>query len=161
MLSKMEHFANGQNLAGGDLFANLRLGSWFLAEVHGGGRWGADVVLPQGRLTTRAVAMGAAVGVHHLTRWLDAALVVQSQWYLIRFRAEQPRDERTQAALLGVFSLAAESRLTIRLTRHLRLELSAAVGAPVRGVVVRVRGAETKSPSGVVVSGALGVGVTF
>jgi hypothetical protein len=161
VLSKVDHFANGQNLAGGDLFANLRLGSWFLAEVHGGGRWGADVTLPQGRLTTRAVAMGAALGVHHLTRWLDAALVVQSQWYLIRFRAEQPSDERTQDAWLGVCSLAVEPRLTIGLTRHLRLELSAAVGVPVRGILVRVRGAEMKSPSGVVVSGALGAGVTF
>jgi hypothetical protein len=163
LLSRFEHFAGGQNLAGGDLFVSARLGRWFLAEVNAGGRLGADVPLPEGRLTARAGAAGAALGVYHLSRSrsLGAALVLRAQGYLIQFRAEQPSGGSALTALLGVCTLAAEPRLTIAVTRHLWLEGFAAVGAPLRGIVVRIQGAETKSTSGLVVSGSLGGGVTF
>jgi hypothetical protein len=163
LLSAFEHFSGGRTLVGGDVFAASCLGRWFSAELRAGARIGPDEPLPGGWLTTRAATASAAVGFNLWSerRWAGAALVLRAQGYLVQFRVEQFGASRAPSAFFGAATLAAEPRLALRLSRHLRLETSAGVGLPLRGIVVRMDGIETRSMSGLVVSASLGGVASF
>ena len=163
LLSAFEYFSGGRTLAGGDLVVAKGLGRWFSAELRAGGRIGADEALPSGRLTTRAATAGAGVGFNLWSprRPVGAALVLRAEGYLVQFRVVQLAEDRAPTALLGAVTLAAEPRLTLRLTRHVLLVASAGVGLPLHGIVVRMQGIETRSMSGLLVSGSLGGVVSF
>lgn len=157
ILSTYEHFAGGQEFIGGDLFVTSRLGHRLLAELGAGVRAGEGQTLPDGRLSVRAATVGAAVGVllWPETRPVGLAMMVRAQEYLVQFRAEGSGEGGMRTALLGAFVLAAEPRLFVAVARHFALEATAAVGFPVRGIAVRTRGAETRSVSGLLLSGSL------
>jgi hypothetical protein len=164
ILSTLEYFSGGQKLAGGDLFLAARLGRWFLAELRVGGRLGiGDEPLPGGQLTARAGSAAGAVGINLWTprRTLGAAFVLRGQGYLVQFRADGSNVPGTRTALLGAVALAAEPRLMVALRQWLYLEAAAAVGFLPRGITVRIQGAESRSVSGLFVSGSLGGGLTF
>jgi hypothetical protein len=163
LLSRLEHFSGGQNLAGADLFTNTRLRGWLLIEANLGARWARDLPAAQGQLHTRAGTAGFAIGLHRLWRdgALGAAMVFRAQGYLAEFRAEAPAAGSTQTAVRTGYVLAAEPRLTIAVTRNLWLEASVALGGTPRGVVVKVRAVETTRMSGMFLSGGLGCGWAF
>ena len=163
LLSAFEYFSGGRTLAGGDLFVASRLGSWFSTELRVGGRVGADQPLPSGRLTTRAATASGAVGFNFwsLRHSVETALLVRAQGYLVQFRVEQLAADRAQTALLGAWTLAAEPRIALSLAPHFLLDASAGLGFPLRGIVVRMQGAEKNGMSGLVVAGSLGGVVWF
>ena len=135
-----------------------RLGRWFLAELHIGGRLGGDQTLPRGeRLTTSAAAVAAAAGVNlwSKTRVFGAALLLRAQGYLVHLRAEPVGGGRPETANLGAFALAVEPRLMVAVTRRFSLHASAAVGVVPRGIVARIQGVQAESMSGVTVSAYL------
>jgi hypothetical protein len=96
-----------------------------------------------------------------LRRSLETAIVLRAQGYLVQFRAEPFGDGRESSAVLSAWTFAAEPRVALALTRHLLLDASAGVGFPLRGIVIRMKGAETSGMSGFVVSGSLGGVVWF
>jgi hypothetical protein len=161
ILSTVDYFSGGQKLSGGDLFLAARAGRWFLAELRLGGRLGiGDEPLPGGHLTARAGAAAVAVGGGLWTtkRTLGTAFVLRGQGYLVQFRAEGTSVPEARTALLGAVVLAAEPRLMVAVGQWLYLEAAAAVGLLPRGIAVRIQGAESRSLSGVFVSGNLGGG---
>lgn len=163
LLSAFEYFSGGRTLAGGDLFVASCLGSWFSTDLRVGGRVGADQPLPSGRLTTRAATASGAAGFNlwSLRHSVETALLVRVQGYLVQFRVEQLAENRAQTALLGAWTLAAEPRIALSLAPHFLLDASVGFGVPLRGIVVRMQGAETNGMSGLVVSGSFGGVVWF
>jgi hypothetical protein len=163
LLSAFERFSGGHALVGGDLFAASSLGHWISAELRAGARLGPDQPLPGGWLTTRAATASAAVGFNLWSerRMAGAALVLRAQGYLVQFRVEQFGQSPAPTTFLAAATLAAEPRLTLRLSRHLLVETSAGVGLPLRGIVVRMQGTESRSMSGLVASASLGGAVSF
>ena len=163
LLSAFEYFSGGRTLAGGDLFVASRLGSWFSTELRVGGRVGPDQPLPSGRLTTRAATASGAAGFNlwSLRHSVETALLVRVQGYLVQFRVEQLAENRAQTALLGAWTLAAEPRIALSLAPHFLLDACVGFGVPLRGIVVRMQGAETNGMSGLVVSGSFGGVVWF
>jgi hypothetical protein len=157
ILWTFEHFSRGQGLMGADLFVASRLGRWYLAELHIGGRQGGDQTLADERLTTRAAAVAAAAGVSLWSkrRVFGGALMLRAQGYLVQFRFGSSGEGRLETANLGAFALALEPRLMVALTRRFSLQASAAAGLVPRGITVRIQGVETQSMSGVAVSANL------
>jgi len=163
ILSAFEYFSGGRALAGGDLFVASCLGCWLSMELRVGGRVGRDESLPRVRLTTRAATASGAVALNlwSLRHSVETALVLRAQGYLVQFRAEPFGEGRTPTALLGAWTLAAEPRVALALTRRFLLDASVGVGFPLRGIVVRMQGTETSGMSGFLVSGSLGGVVWF
>jgi hypothetical protein len=163
ILPAFDYFAGGQRLLGGDLLVGVHLGHWLLAELRGGGRMGVADALPGGSLTASALTMGAALGpaFRSSSRRVGAAVMLRAQEYLVWFRAVESGGGSERTAFLGAFTLAGEPRLMLALTSRFSLEVVAAVGYPVRGIVVRMRGTRTESMSGLLVSGNLAGVLTF
>jgi hypothetical protein len=157
--SALERFSGGRTLVGGDLFAASCLGRWISAELRAGARVGDDEPLPNGRLTIDAadVAVGSAFKPWPQGRTVETAIAVRVQGYLARFRAEQSGEGHVRTSVLGALTLAVEPRLEVALAHHLSLAASGGVGYPLRGIVVRVQGAERDGLSGSVVSANLGI----
>jgi hypothetical protein len=158
ILCAFENYSRGQNLVGPDLFLTSRLGRWFLAELHIGGRLGGDETLPRGdRITTSAAAVAAAAGVNlwSNTRVFGAALLLRAQGYLVHLRTEPAGGGRPETANLGAFALAVEPRMMVAVTRRFSLHASAAAGVAPRGIMVRIQGVQTESISGFTVSAYL------
>jgi hypothetical protein len=163
ILPAFDYFAGGQSYWGGDLFVGSRVGRWLLAELRGGGRMGARDPLPGGTLTARSLTVGVALGGHLRSRSgrIGGALMLRAQEYLVWYRAVESGGGSERTALLGSFTLAGEPRVMLALTPRFSLELAGAVGYPVRGIRVRMRGTQTESVSGLLFSGNLAGVLTF
>lgn len=124
---------------------------------------GAHDPSPGGALTARALTVGAALGGNFRSSSgrLGVALMLRAQEYLIWYRVVESGGGSERTAFLGAFTLAGEPRLMLALTPRFSLEVAAAVGYPVRGIVVRMRGTRTESMSGLLVSGNLAGVLTF
>jgi hypothetical protein len=161
--SSFDYFSGGRTLVGGDLFVTSSWGRWFLAELGAGGRVGADEPLRGGRLTTRAGTVAAAAGLKlaSLGRLAGSAVVVQAQAYLVRFAAQPSGQRPEQTALLDGWTVAAEPRLALALTRRLGLAASAGVGYALRPIIIREQGITRPGMSGLVLSAHVGGGFSF
>ena len=152
-----ENFSRRQGLMSADLFVASRLGRWYLAELHIGGRLGGDQALSGERLTTRTAAVAAAAGANLWSkrRVFGGALVLRAQGYLVQFCVGSSGEGRSEVTNLGALALALEPRFVVSLTRRFSLQASAAAGLVSRGIVVRIQGVGTQSMSGVAVSATL------
>jgi hypothetical protein len=163
VVSTFEHFAGGQSFAGGDALVALRLGSWFRVEARAGARLSGDQSLSAGHLSARAGAVSAAAGVTHHPegRAVGFGLMLRMEGRVVEYAVEDAATTSPRTARLGAFLLAVEPRLQIRVTRHFTLEAAAGAGFVPHGIVVRDQGLESRSVSGLVLSGSLGGGLTF
>jgi hypothetical protein len=163
VLYAFDYFSRGQSLMGADLFTAVRLGRWYLAELHIGGRLGSAKLSAGLQLTTRAAAAAAGLGLNLWSKRhiFGAAIVALAQGYLAQFRGEGSTESSFTTQSFGALALAVEPRLMASLTPHLSLGASASVGWVPHGIVIRIQGVEAPSISGVAVSAKLGGVLTF
>jgi hypothetical protein len=157
ILYALESFSRGNSLMGADLFMASRLGRWYLVELRIGGRLGGDVTSAGEQMTTRAAAVAAAAGVNRWSkgRAFGGALALRAQGYLAQFRGSGSSEGRFATSGLGAVVLAVEPRLMVAVTDHLLVQVSAAAGRVLHGIVVRIQGLEANSISGFALSANL------
>jgi hypothetical protein len=163
VVSSFDYFMGRQLLVGGEATLSVALGRYMLADVSAGVRTAGDQALPSGRLATRAgtgaIALGPNLG--SLWRLVGVALLFRARGYLVEYRAAPANDGAARTARFGAVFLAAEPRLSLRLSRRISLLASAAVELPVHGIVVRAQGVETASISGLALAVGLGTAMAF
>jgi hypothetical protein len=161
--SSFDYFSGGSTLMGGDVFVASSWGRCFLAELGAGGRVGSDEPVRGGQLTIRAATVAASGGLVLISRGrlAGSAVVAQVQGHLVHFAAQQSGQHPEQTALLDAWTVAAEPRLALALTRRLSLAASVGVGYALRPIVIREQGASRPSMSGLVLSGHVGGDFSF
>jgi hypothetical protein len=163
VMSSFDYFMGGQLLIGGEVTLSVALGRYMLADVSAGVRTTGDQAVPSGRLATRAgtaaIALGPNLG--SLWRLVGVALLFRARGYLVEYRAAPANDGAARTARFGALFLAAEPRVSLRLSRRMSLLLSAAVELPAHGIIVRAQGVETASISGLALAAGLGAAMAF
>ena len=163
VVSSFDYFMGGQLLIGGEVTLSVALGRYMLADVSAGVRTTGNQALPSGRLATRAgtAAIGLGPNLGSVWRLVGVALLFRARGYLVEYRAAPANDGAARAARFGAVFLAAEPRLSLRLSRRISLLVSAAVELPVHGIIVRAQGVETASISGLALTAGLGAAMAF
>ena len=158
-----ERFSEGATLAGADVFGALRVGHLY-GELRVGGRRGSDQSFPAERLVTRALDASASVGVSLLPSRsrLAVGLGVRAQTYLVELSTDSADSTPQRPVRLAAVFAALAPQLALAVTPHLLVTADAAVGLPVRGIVIRApEQQKTASLSGTLLSIALGAAFAF
>lgn len=159
--SAADHFQGGELLIGADLVAGARLGRWLTAELTAGGRTGQDPASTVGRLSERAAAGSAAVGLLLRRHTVGVGLALRVEGFLVELRAELPSGAGSRSVVRGAVALAAEPQLSVAVSPHVWLQAAAGAGSSLHGILVRQNGLATTSLTGIFASGSFGAVVTF
>jgi hypothetical protein len=158
-----DDFTGGRRLLGGDLQLGAQVGRRLLVELRAGARVGQDESLPDGRLTTRAGTVAAALGAQLFSsdHALNGALLVCTRGYLVQLGADVAGATDVQSTRRAALAVSLEPRATWAIARRFSLQLSIGVGFLPRGIRVRKQGSETQGFTGFLRSGNLAGVLSF
>jgi hypothetical protein len=162
-LGTLDRFSGGQDQIGADLILRIHMGSWIVAQVRIGDREIASLTVPNGQLHARAFVGGLALGVRLGSAGgkVGFAVLGSLQGQVLRFRAESDGGAMVHQADLAALIAGVGPVAWIAVGRRLSLIADAGVGRALHGITVRSQGASSASPSGLVLSGGLGVVTEF